>query len=75
MVPLRPSTPTQMEARDAVPSTLSATEIYEIPKRRPSEDDDDADDVADDGFVEADAQDYGREKFGAVAGSYITPYL
>ena len=71
----RPSTPTQTEARvaAAIPSTLSAAEIYETPKRRPSEDDDDNADVT--GFVEAEAQEYGREEVGPVAGSYLTPYL
>ena len=59
----RQSTPTQTEATEAdaaIPSTLSAAEIYEIPKSRPSEDDDDAvdddADVAAGGFVEKDAQ-------------------
>ena len=51
-------------------------EIYETPKRRPDEDIDDDDDVADDGTaVEKDAQEYVREIFGAVADSYLTPYL
>ena len=50
-------------------------DIYENPKRRPDEDIDDDDDVADGTSVEKDAQEYGREKYGAVAGSYLTPYL
>jgi hypothetical protein len=79
-VPRRQTTPTQTEARvaaAAIPSTLSAAEIYETPKRRPSEDDavDDDADVAAGVVVEADAQEYGREKFGAVAIPYLTPYL
>ena len=79
----RQSTPTQTEARvaaAAIPSTLPAAEVYETQKRRPSEDDDDAvdDDDADvdaGRFVEVDAQECGREKFGAVASPYLTPYL
>ena len=76
MVTRRQSAPKQTEARvaAAIPSTLSAAEIYETPKRRPSEDDD-ADNVAYGGFAEKYAQEYGRQKFGAVAVSYLTPYL
>ena len=54
-------------------------DIYETPKRRHDEDDDggvdDDVDAADGGFVEKDAQDYGREQFGSVPGSYLPPYL
>ena len=73
----RLTTPTQTEARVVTPPTVPVDDIYETPKRRPDEDiDDDDDDVADDGTaVEKDAQEYGREKFGDVAGSYLTPYL
>ena len=72
----RQTTPTQTEVRVATPPTVPVGDIYETPKRRPDEDvDDDDDDVADGTAVEKDAQEYGREKFGAVAGSYLTPYL
>ena len=80
-VPRRQTTPTQTEVRvvaaAAFSSTSSALEIYENPKRRPDDDDndDDDDDVADDGFVEDEAQTYGRKKFGIVARPYLTPYL
>ena len=71
----------QTEARvaAAVPSTLSAAEIYETLKLRPSDDDDDGVDddvdVVAGGLVEKDAKEYDREKFGAVAGSYLTPFI
>ena len=72
------TTHTQMEARvaaaAAIPSTSSAVEIYETPKRRPDDDDDDEVDVADGGFVE-EAQRYGKKQFRAVASPYLTPYL
>ena len=55
-------------------------DIYETPKRPPSDDDDDGvvdhdENAADGTSVEKDAQQYVREKFGAVADSYLTPYL
>ena len=51
------SPPTQTEARVAaaeIPSTSSAAEIYETPKRRPNDegDVDDDKDIADGAFVE-----------------------
>ena len=56
---------------------MPVADIYETPKR-PSSDGgvvDDDDDVADGTSVEKDAQEYVREKFGAVADSYLTPYI
>ena len=77
-VPQRQTTPSQTKARIVTPPTVPVGDIYETPKRPPSDGgvvDDDDDDVADGTSVEKDAQEYVREKFGAVADLYLTPYL
>ena len=78
-VPQKQTTSTQTKARIVTPPTVPVADIYETPKCPPSDggfvDDDDDDDVADGTSVEKDAQEYVREKFGAVADSYLTPYI
>ena len=77
----RQTTPTQTEAEVAtasIPSTLSAGEKYETPKRPHDDDiDDDVhdDNVADGGLVEEEVQQKSRKQFVAVASPYLTPYL
>jgi hypothetical protein len=69
----------------AISSSLSATEVFETPKRPASSDDvalvatgDDDDDGGDAGDYETIAEDvraFGRRNFGAIASPYLTPYL
>jgi hypothetical protein len=59
------------------PLSSTSTVVYETPKGRRSVrddyeyDDDDDDDIA----VEKDVEEYGREQFGIIAGSYLSPYV
>jgi hypothetical protein len=62
------------------PLSSTSTVVYETPKgRRFIRDDDDEyendDDDDDDTVVEKDVEEYVREQYGKIAGSYLSPYV
>jgi hypothetical protein len=57
------------------PLSSTSTVVYETPKGRSVRHDDEEYENDDDTVVEKDVEEYGKEQFGKIAGSYLSPYV